>query len=71
MVNRDNNYDNAIAEVIAKYRDTAIKDAVVGVPLEQRLPYPAAVKKAYKEASVKASREVNVLTKRPTRTTNK
>ena len=63
--------DNVIAEVIAKYKDTAAKEATIGIPLEPRLPYPAAVKKAYKEASVKASREVNVLTKRPPRTTHK
>ena len=68
--------DNVIAEVIAKYKETAAKEATIGVPLEQRLPYPAAANKAYKEASVKAasvkaSREVNVLTKRPPRTTYK
>lgn len=63
--------DNVIAEVIAKYKETAAKEATIGVPIEPKLPYPAAVKKAYKAASVKASRKVNVLTKRPTRTTHK
>ncbi len=63
--------DNVIAEVIAKYKETAAKEATIGVPIEPKLPYPVAVKKAYKAASVKASREVNVLTKRPTRTTHK
>ncbi len=54
--------DNVFADVIAKYKDTAAKAAAIGVPIEPKLPYPVAVKKAYKEA---------LLTKRPTRTTHK